>query len=237
MKNLIYVIIALLGGKGLCQDPQLQENTWFLSELNIDGDIVTPPIIELDNKLTITGEIMEIEHDSCEDTIFTIMGDNYVAETGFIAESIENPFDDDCVNPAIQEFFRAHGRFYGDLNTGITINPFSYTIESNTNTLTLTVFNGENNTAIYNNETLSLSNSSLRDVALRYDLKTENLSLSGGDTTSRIIVFDISGQRLLETSLATGAPINMQSFSKGVYLVAINTAPNNNINTFKFVKN
>lgn len=154
MRNLIYIVIAFLSFKGICQDPQLQENTWFLSELNIDGDILTPPEVDFDTELVFIGNIIEILNPLCDGS-YSIEIESYTGETGFVAGSINSVFGEECSSQNLEEFFQAHGRLiYGDPVTGITVNPFSYIIETNTDLLTLTITNGENNIAIYSNQTL-----------------------------------------------------------------------------------
>lgn len=234
MKSILSIVILVIGYIANAQDPQLFEVNWNLQEINFSDNVITPPNSSFKAQLLLSETLLEVVHELCQDAYSSEITYTNANIFEIIPETITGLVGS-CGDPTIVEFMSFHYNFYG-LDTGVPNNTFTYEISEEGEVITLIITNNENNTAVYNNQTLGLANDAFLDVSILYDPQTENVSLIGVDTTTRITIYSITGQKQLETSFATGESINLYSLSKGVYFVTINAIENTKIHTFKFVK-
>lgn len=139
-----------------------------------------------------------------------------------------------CDNPDVNNFIDSHFNVY-HINSDIANNPFSYAIVDNGNVLTLTITNGNGDTAIYRNEVLNLEDNTLSQLQLFYSPVLQDVVLSGPEQEIKASIYSLTGQRQHTIVQSSNKPISVSELSLGVYIVSI-TNFNNESQTYKFVK-
>ena len=235
MKNIIYVTFICLSYNSLAQNPQLFENTWILHELTLDGETISSPDSTLNAELIFDEdeESITILQDSCDPS--TPFNGGIASYNGMISFNLlvfGNPFGSTCDNMSTLDFLFDHASFYEEPIP----NPFNYEITEDSGVITLTITNGNDDTAIYRNIPLSIEENNLKNIKLVYHKKIETLSFIGALFQGlQATVYSITGQKKLATALDNNATIEVSDLAKGVYFVSLSTTDNQR-GTYKFIK-
>lgn len=239
MKNLLYIVVLTFSCKLIAQDPQLFDNTWFLAELELGSEVIIPNTPSLDPLVTfnIGTNILEASDSSC---IGGYGGEieSYNTTLGFTLAFFEfSPIGIDCENEDQFNFIEVHSSFYIDLPSSPPLNPFNYEITEESGIITLTITNGNNDTAIYRNVPLSLEENELDNLKVIYNAQNETLLLTGYilEPTIKVAIYNLAGQQQETSDFTNGTSINVKNLPTGIYLITLRNTNGQKV-TRKFVK-
>lgn len=241
MKISIYAMVIMFSYNLIAQDPQLFDTTWILHELNVNNTIITPPNSQVLSELTFLTDginnVMEVNQSSCIGYAGEIQefNDN---DSLFNLLEFADPFGANCSgDDSLFTFLQNHASLYIDLPSSPPLNPFNYEITEENSVITLTVTNGNNDTAIYRNVPLSLEENELDNLKVIYNAQNETLLLTGYvlEPTIKIAIYNLVGQQQETSDFTNGTSINVKNLPTGIYLITLRN--NNGQNVIrKFVK-
>lgn len=235
MKKILYTIVALFHFSMTAQDPELFEHVWILSELSLGGNVTTPsdPIHigeltfeEIENILSVTN----VECDKVFNGDFTSFNN-----TTFELFDFVDPFGFDCNNGTAFDFLEIHSFFYKSDPTEDPLNPFNYEITTSGDEVTLIITNGNGDIATYGNFTLSLQENALSQLKLLYNPENELVSFIGQQQEITVTIYNLAGQKQLESRVTNQQTLYLDKISKGVYFAVVTNQDNQKV-TKKFMK-
>lgn len=189
MNYLIYFLSFVVCSNILAQVPQLFNTTWTLNELNLDGNIIIPSNPLHIGELTVEDieNLLSVTNIDCEKTF---LGDfTAITNTGFELFDFVDPFGFDCASSIAFDYLENHSLFYMGDPTDFPNNPFNYEIVDENGALTLTITNGNNDTAIYRNASLSVEEQILDSIRVAYNPENETLLLTGSVLEQSVELF------------------------------------------------
>lgn len=238
MKNhLIFFIILISSLKFQAQNSQLFNVTWTLHELNLEENIILPTDPAHIGELTFDEieNLLSITNIECEKTF---LGDfTSITNTNFELFDFVDPFGFGCSSDIAFNYLENHSLFYISDPADFPNNPFNYQITDENGVLTLTITNGNNDTAIYRNVPLSLEENELDNLKVTYSAQNETLVLTGYvlEPTIKIAIYNLAGQQQETSDFTNGTSINVKNLPTGIYLITLRN--NNGQNVIrKFVK-
>lgn len=159
MKKIILTLALSAFALFLChaQQQTLVENTWYVSELNIDGVVHYPPYNNEINGVEL--QIMQEKQEGCYTFGTNICHGMYcsscnITDTQFTLGDIVITTMEYCEN---EDNIAFSGLYESHFTTHSAGEPFHYTIEANGDMQTLTITNKLGNTITYNNQPSDLS--------------------------------------------------------------------------------
>ena len=218
MRFIIILSFLIMGARGLAQDPELLRE-WFLQEVNIDGTSYFRPSANFRAAANFQVDFMEVFHPSCKEGFGT--------DVSYSNPNIFNLVDSSvvllgiCLDPDIILFMERHYTLYL-LDNIFARNPFTYSITTGSNGLTLTVTNGSGDYGIYGDQLLStatFTNSNIKIYPNPVDnfLYIENRNTVGVKTIS---VYDLAGRLVIERTDDV-TQIDMTNLNSGLFLLKI----------------
>src|SRR5690554_5419924 len=221
------------------QQQDLIDNTWYLTEINIAGEVFYPPHNEEIPFITMgidcdsEPESMCWFHSEVCDVLSGLL--NWVTETQFSFFDFAGGYA--CENEENQDFEYQYAYFYG--YGGIDGIPLDYVIDTMPNgSLKLIVTNRFGNTLTYTNENLSVFDHVKDIVGVYTNPITDKVTLSNIDAYGKINVrvYDMNGKLLVSKTLSEKKEIDLSHLKSGVYLMHLLNASNEIITTKKLIK-
>lgn len=240
MKYSILVIITIVDFSGLYAqdpDPVIFEDTWYLTELVVDGNNVVIPSNSDFSVVTLDLTEMPpwvINTRACNNigAFITEFTDTFFITNGFAI------FSYDCFDPSTFVFENIY--FSGFYEDSTPLSTYTYVLESVPNdALMLTIMNSEGDTAIYGNPALDISEFENDEFILYPNPASEKifLKLATIATVQEINVINIHG-RLMSKKY----PINLElieietsNLYSGLYFVQV-IDENGQVTVKRFVK-
>ena len=237
MKKITFIFLCILTSFGIqAQNNQqtLLNNTWYLSKIEVDDEMIFPPFEESTEfssfqHLQNDGNI-SFSQSQCMNGaggIYTFLNENTLHISQFAVTAMM------CPNLDLEIFFAT-------LNTAVFWNnmdfDFQYTISSENNLSQLTLIGANGNKAFYyNNATANtkLFNGELLKIYPNPSSDFLNVTIANLD---KIKIFDIQGKQI-ETKFNLNADetqINIQHLAKGNYILQI--SKDNQTESLKFIK-
>lgn len=232
---ILFFLTSLIYNTSLAQDPQLFENDWYLSKLNIDGmEYPAPQNDEIDFiQLVIVGELFTSE--ICDELF---QGDEVtISNTEInISNFIVTGFND-CTIPENVNYTDLYlSQFF---NTQLSNRIFSYIIESNGTDLALTLTNEEGYKAFYGNTPLSVNGYDVSRFAIFPNPLKDILNIISTELMENINIKIYSTEgKLLKVenfNLENQTSIDVLNLSSGIYFLNIEDE-RGNTTIKKFVK-
>lgn len=226
MKKLVTLVALLSIFVSKAQDSQLFEIPWILEEVILDGVSITSPEPMNAALLFVSIDNLTIQLETC-DNDFSGTIDSFVDNTGFILNSLATPFGASCgQNEPMYNYFLDHARFFAvDPPTNENPNnPFSYTITESGNVVTLIISNGNGDTARYNNINLSIPEAGSTIFNISYNNEGNELIITDLTNHSTLNVYNLMGQKVLETKVSPKQSQLQVILSNGLYIIELLTA-------------
>lgn len=157
MKTILYFIFLSVSIQCFSQHPELSNNTWFLTELEINGVVENAP----NNQ-----EVLYISSNFIGDVFLTEICENgFLSHVTYTSNNIFNftdftPTSGNCISTENNDYKTKLINFYQD---EIDM-PFNYVVSTEVdNTLSLTITSSNGNIAIYNNSFFNMPHQELTD--------------------------------------------------------------------------
>ena len=196
MKKTLILFILLFSLKGIAQDPQLFENTWYLNKLVIDNIDYFPP-----------------ENDEIDVVSLEVYPSSFVT---IACESLSGPIEViDNSNLIINDFFQ--------FNISPP-HSYMYIIESDGDNKILTLTNENGDKAIYGNELLNITETQIEEINIDFfpnPVKELLVVLSPIDI-QKITIYNMHGIKV-KVVTKNFNEIAMTGISSGILLVAVET--------------
>lgn len=234
MKNLIPIICVLFGTTTLAQETELIDNSWFTLSVTNNDDIFTPSFQNTRGTANFTEDSVLV------DNLCAAGFEHFIDHTdtsSFFINDLGVLFPEGCSSPEEDNFRDVHYAFYSLGDDSITPeDPFDYSISEENGLTTLMITNVNGETITYINANLSTQESRLSEIQVSYNEETDILSIYNIKETISINVFNLMGQRILETSITSDENIQVNNLGTGIYVVSLKQNSGTQ-QTFKFVKN
>ncbi|MXV39261.1 T9SS type A sorting domain-containing protein [Flavobacteriaceae bacterium Ap0902] len=237
MKNLIVILLLLLGLSPKAQQTELIENTWYLNELIVDGESCYPPSNEEIDSVTMKIYMEDNQYFFYSEVCSTLGGLlNWVTDSQFSFFDFAGGFD--CQNPENQNFELLYAQFYGEGGSeGV---PFDYVIDKSLeNSLFLTVKNQYGDSAIYNNRNLSVQEIQNNKITIYPNPVVDKIVLSNFDSFEnlKIEIFDLQGKLILKREENSGKrEFDLSGLKSGVYIITVLNTANEKLISKKLIK-
>lgn len=226
MKNIIYVIACLCFSNIQAQDPQLFDNDWYLETLVVNGVNYESPNEELVGELQINNKGVTVSHSLCGGVYF--IGNLLFSGTDvFTIDGQDGALiPTDCDNEIYNTYIGIHYSVYTELK-----NPFVYNIQEVNDYIQLTITNGNDDLAVYNNVLLGVTE--VADVAFRLfpNPVQDQLFIQAQQPIVKGSVYNVNGQELWQFEEVTGG-IDVSSLAQGMYFVAVETRGGKRVQPF-----
>lgn len=227
MKTILQILACLFVIHGYAQDPRLFENTWYLTEMTVNGTHHLPPA---DSEIPFVpaqfDEPSGFATGACEATgIGNII---YNGTTGFAFENLA--FLAGGCSSSFNNYF---------INEYLSVwemqqNNFTYTIVENPPGRTLTVINGVGDVAVFGSQLLATTQNEAKVVSIFPNPTDGVLYISHKANFSSASVHDTNGRLLQNFDLHSGT-IDITHLPSGIYLLSLK-AENRPVTTEKIVK-
>ncbi len=216
MKTTFQIIIALLIVKGYAQDPQLAENTWYLSYFTKNNATIIPPAN--DEIPYVPAEFTEFGNWNFSTGACDAVGSGEILYSGNSQFTFDNLafLAGGCSAPMNSYFAQQYVEFW----VYDQAPPYFYNIIQNQNALTLTITNPIGDIAVFGNQLLSSVEYNIELIALFPNPVHENLTIKSPKKPSKISLYDITGKLMKHYNFVEGDNnIDMQTFQPGVYML------------------
>ncbi|KJJ39689.1 hypothetical protein MB09_00450 [Aequorivita vladivostokensis] len=200
------------------QDQRLFDNTWYLQKINIDGiDYLAPQNNEIDS----------IELNIYQDFFETIVCVGFSGHQLTISNTEINVFkfiivpSDPCTLPENNIF---ENRYYNGFFEWQSSNrTFEYTIESQSNALSLILTNDLGNQAFYGNQALSNPNFLASQFSIYPNPAKDKLYLNATNPTKnlKVKIFNLEGRLLTNLNLENQTSMDVSNLDSGIYFLNI----------------
>ncbi|MDQ7916282.1 T9SS type A sorting domain-containing protein [Mesonia sp. MT50] len=233
MKKITYLIILLFSFKGFAQVAPLQDYTWYLEKLVINGNDFPPPVA-YQNSYTV---IFEDNNPSClfDAPCYPLNTDlTYNQNQSFNINNTGTPLDCGGVPAYAIDFEEI---FMEDFtNLGLPgFNPYVYTFNNQSTYIELTITNANGVQAIYSNEQLVVVSKNKLQVQLSPNPVVSNfqLEMEQGKEIKSVRIFSVNGKEVLKFN-ETQSIYDVLQLSQGIYFVQTETEKGKSI--IKIVK-
>ena len=215
MKKLLFTVIILMTFKGYSQDPELDDHTWYLQNVIINGeDHFAPVNAEItDITLDFLSEDYDFNTQMCNNLIGSLNFDDGVPSFTF------TDINQTLVVCGITEnsvYEQQYFCFYLCNST----NPFTYSIIPNSDSRTLIVTDVNGDQAIYGSARLHVNEFRKAEIKA-YPNPVENLLTieKQNSSTLNIRVYNIHGQLMFSNPMnqELSSSIDVSSLKPGVY--------------------
>lgn len=237
MKNLIVISFLLVGLFGKAQQVELIENTWYLSELNVNNGSYYPPSNEEIDWVTMSIYMEDNQYFFHSQVCSTLGGLlNWVTDSRFSFFDFAGGFD--CQNSENQNFELLYAQFYGEGGSdGV---PLDYVIDTSSgNSLFLTVTNQYGDSAIYSNSNLSVQEIQNNKITIFPNPVVDKIVLSNFDSFEnlKIEIFDLQGKLILKREENSGKrEFDLSGLKSGVYIITVLNSTNEKLISRKLIK-
>ncbi|MDQ7916133.1 T9SS type A sorting domain-containing protein [Mesonia sp. MT50] len=217
MKIIIKLIICLLSFNSLAQIAPLEDHTWYLEKLVINGNDFPPPLVYQDN------------YTASFDNDYFIFGSPCSSVEGILTHNSTASFaineggSDFQICPGLTGVDAYDEKFAIDfIDIDDFLNPFSYTFATQPNYIVLTITNGNGDQAIYRNQQLAVA--SMEKVAVNlYPNPVTNhfqLEVESGKNIKSVRIFSVDGKEVLHFEEAQ-ITYDVSYLPAGIYFVKI----------------
>ncbi|MAL58577.1 MAG: hypothetical protein CMC14_00865 [Flavobacteriaceae bacterium] len=219
MKKTLILFILLFSLKGIAQDPQLFENTWYLNKLVIDNIDYFPPEndeIDVVSLEVYPSSFVTIACESLSGPIEVIDNSNLIINEVVL-------LIDECF---LQETIDFQIIYFNDFFQ-FNISPphsYMYIIESDGDNKILTLTNENGDKAIYGNELLNITETQIEEINIDFfpnPVKELLVVLSPIDI-QKITIYNMHGIKV-KVVTKNFNEIAMTGISSGILLVAVET--------------
>ncbi|PNQ73346.1 hypothetical protein C1T31_07455 [Hanstruepera neustonica] len=215
MKKLLLIFICFISVKSFAQDPQLDDNTWYLYNVIVNGEDHIPPVnVEVTDITLDFFDGQDFHSVVCNDFFGTLNFDDAESTFTFIGIGIT------LINCNLTEnnvYESSYFNFYGSNQS----DPFTYEItnDSGMSTLIITASNGDQ--AIYGSVRLNVMEFKSSKIKTYPNPMINKLTVEKINTIKdlKVNVYNLQG-RLMFSEMLEGdqnSIINVESLDKGIY--------------------
>lgn len=220
MKKITYLIILLFSFKGFAQVAPLQDYTWYLEKLVVNGNDFPPPVA-YQNSYTAT---FDSNYSYCLFDASCYPLDTELAYNQNQSFNINNtgtPLDCGGVPAYIIDFEEIFMEDFTKLGLP-GFNPYAYTFSNQSNYIELTITNANGVQAIYHNEQLAVGSKKKLQVNLFPNPVVSNfqLEMEQGKEIKSVRIFSVNGKEVLSFKEIQSS-YDVSSFSQGIYFVQV----------------
>lgn len=215
------------------QDSQLFDYTWYLEKMIIEGEDYFPPQNAELHSISLIFQQIEDEY-AFTSTVCVSFGGfiEFNADTFLFLEfggTLE-----ECGEQENYNYENLYKDFYAQHSTDL----FSYLIETNNDSKTLTITNSDGNQAVYGNQQLFTQEILQDNIIIFPNPVKDKLYIKNSRNGYFVIkISDAHGQLLSQQKVYLGeVEIDFSTYVKGVYLVIIESE-NKILKTKKIIKN
>ncbi|MGO2357776.1 T9SS type A sorting domain-containing protein [Mesonia sp.] len=233
MKKITYLIILVFSFKAFAQVAPLQDHTWYLEKLVINGNDFPPPAA-YQNSYTV---IFENNNPNClfGAPCYPLYTDlTYNQNQSFTINNTSTPLDCGEIPPYVIDFEEI---FMEDFtNSGLPgFNPYVYTFSNQSTYIQLTITNANGVQAIYRNEQLAVASKEKMEVNLFPNPVMSNfqLKMEQEKEIRSVRIFSVNGKEV-SSFKEIQQSYDVSQLSQGIYFVQIETEERKNI--IKLVK-
>ncbi|MDT0295247.1 T9SS type A sorting domain-containing protein [Mesonia ostreae] len=222
MKKLTYLIILMFSFKGFAQVAPLQDHTWYLEKLVINGNDFPPPAA-YQNSYTVLFEDNS-PHCLFGAPCYSLYTDlTYNQNQSFTINNTNTPLDCGEIPPYVIDF---EEMFMDNFtNSGLPgFNPYVYTFSNQSTYIQLTITNANGVQAIYRNEQLAVGNKKEVEVTLfpnpvgsKFQLEMEQEK-----KIRSVRIFSVNGKEILKFNEAQSS-YDVSQLKQGIYFIQIET--------------
>jgi hypothetical protein len=218
MKTTIKLVICLLSLTNFAQVAPLENHTWYLEKLVINGnDFLPPSAYQNSYTANFANSADFIFLAACYPVDGTL---TYNQNQSFNINFAGYPLDCDGLSQQVIDYDLKIINDY--VNTNAPNNPFSYSFTYQPNFIVLTVTNGNGDQAIYRNQQLGISSNDKSEVDLYPNPVTSSfqLDIDAGSNIKTVRIFSVNGKEVMHFKKPQGS-YNVSRLLPGVYFVKI----------------
>jgi len=214
MKKILIFAYSLIS---FGQQQELLQNTWYLTELNINNSNISIPNNTEVQSISLfinANDIMFTNVCNVLDTDSELLYDNYTIEMTKYYQTLGS-----CDNSNNQNF---EDTYFNLFKNNINI-PFYYTIStSNSNTKILTITSSREDLATYQNQQLSAGNKAKVEVNLYPNPVASDfhLEIESGKEIKSVRIFSVNGKEVLSFKEVQDS-YDVSELPQGIYFVNI----------------
>lgn len=218
MKKILLIFLLFISIVGFAQDPELDDNTWYLQNVIINGtNNPVPENGEIGDNGDVPLNFLIPPHDfqtyACNglDGSLSFNDVNSSFTVSDLGQTLVS-----CAISANNNFEELYfGLYWANYS-----NPFSYGITTNSSVSTLTITAANGDQAIYGNFRLGVSQFKVSDIKTYPNPVIDELIVEKQNTTESMTlhVFNMNGQLMLSQSIhSKQMAINVTELKSGVY--------------------
>lgn len=202
---------------------QILANTWYLTEINIDGETYIPPTNEEMHTITMgvepENEVMYWFHSEvCSSTMggFISWFSNYQFNFFDFAGGFQ------CTIPENQDFEYLYAYFLGGGSADEILD--CSIIQNTEGNLILTILNESGNTATYNNQQMAVNDVDARHINIYPNPVKGALIIDNNSElkSGKVRITDVSGRLIYQQKIKNlKTEVNIVSFPMGIYFVSV----------------
>jgi len=220
MRKITFLLFLLFSFKSFAQVAPLQDYTWYLEKLVINGNDILPPTA-YQNSYTVTfGNTSNYPENYFEAPCYPVEFElTYNQNQSFTIDFAGSPLDCDGVPTNVVEYDE---RILEDFfNLGYSaFNPYTYVFSTFSNYIELTITNGNGDQAVYRNQQLAVSKKEKLEVNLYPNPVSSNFQLEWKEEIRSVRVFSVNGKEILKYKEAK-SNYDISHFNSGIYFVEV----------------
>lgn len=237
MKKIMVILFLFVGVFLKSQQTELIENTWYLSELNINGETYYPPSNDEIDWVTMNIFMEDTQYVFFSDVCLGLSGLlNWVTNSQFSFFDFTGGFD--CQNTENQSFELLYAQFYG--TGGLEGIPFNYIINVSSESYSiLIVTNQFGDTAIYTNDKLSTKEIQNNQITIYPNPVLDKIVLSNVDISDelKIRIFDSQGLLVMNVVSDNGnRAFDLSNLKSGLYIITVSNSSGEKLISKKIIK-
>lgn len=218
MRKIIYLIILVFSFEGFAQVTPLQDHTWYLEKLIINGNDFSPPT-GYQNFYTV---LFDDNNPYClfDAPCYPLYTDlTYHQNQSFTINNTGTPLDCGILPPHVIDF----EEMFMDNFTNLGLpgfNPYTYTFNNLSNYIVLTITNANGVQAIYRNEQLEVIGDNKLQVKL-FPNPVENnfqLQMEQQIEIKSVRIFSVNGKEILNFKEIQSS-YDVSKLSSGIYFL------------------
>ncbi|WP_394907752.1 T9SS type A sorting domain-containing protein [uncultured Mesonia sp.] len=220
MEAIIKLVICLLSLTSFAQVAPLENHTWYLEKLVINGNDVFPPQnLNPYNDFNWNNQQDYFVVQSCSDLLGIMIYDDGNSQFTITNSSVG---PGECPSVPDADMFDTTYIFeFYDFYTGHPT-PFTYAFTNVSNYIVLTITSANGDQAIYRNQQLGVSSNDKLEVDLYPNPATSSfqLDINAGSNIKTVRIFSVNGKEVMYFKQPQGS-YNVSQLSPGIYFVKI----------------
>jgi len=222
MKKITYLIILLFSFKGFAQVAPLQDYTWYLEKLVVNGNDFPPPVAYQNSYTATFGNNSNYPENYFEAPCYPVEIElTYNLNQSFTIDFSTTPMDCDGVPINVVEYDEMILEdFLNSIYSGS--NPYTYTFNNLSTYIELTITNANGVQAIYCNEQLAVGSKEKLQVNLFPNPVVSNFQLETkqGKEIKSVRIFSVNGKEVLIFKEIESS-YDVSRLSQGIYFVQV----------------